>query len=247
VKSDESFQSFVKLIFEMKRRLVVFCFILEISIKLSAAQFKNSHIIEGRAGIVHLFEWKFNDIADECQFLGEHGYGGVQVSPVHEGKDDESHSWYNRYQPVSYKIISPSGNEDEFKNMIRKCMDHQIRIYVDVILNQMTGGTGEVMGYGKSIADPTKLQYPEVPYTAEDFNEFCFIQNYTNAFEVRNCRLVELPDLNQGKENVQKQLTAFLNHLIDLGVAGFRVDAVSTKSLKNFFNKFKVCVSTLLR
>lgn len=38
-----------------------------------------------RTVIVHLFEWKWNDIADECErFLGPHGFAGVQISPPNE-------------------------------------------------------------------------------------------------------------------------------------------------------------------
>ena len=34
----------------------------------------------GRSTMVHLFEWKWDDIANECeQFLGPKGYAGVQV------------------------------------------------------------------------------------------------------------------------------------------------------------------------
>lgn len=41
---------------------------------------KNPHFVPGHDAIVHLFEWKWNDIARECeQFLGPIGYGGVQV------------------------------------------------------------------------------------------------------------------------------------------------------------------------
>lgn len=42
---------------------------------------KNPHYVDDRATMVHLFEWKFEDIADECErFLGPMGYGGVQVT-----------------------------------------------------------------------------------------------------------------------------------------------------------------------
>lgn len=213
----------------MGKRLALFCLILvDISSDHCSAQYKNSYIHEGRSGIVHLFEWTFNDIANECQFLGENGYGGVQVSPVHESKVDDSYSWLLRYQPVSYKIVSRSGNVDEFKNMIKKCLDHQIRVYVEVVLNHMAGGEGEIMGFAHSTADPSKLQYPAVPYQAEEFNEFCIAKNNSNAFEIRNCRLVGLPDLNQGKESVRDKIASFMNEMIDCGVAGFRIDAVRT-------------------
>jgi alpha-amylase len=42
---------------------------------------KNPNVVDGRSGIVHLFEWKFSDIADECEsFLALKGFAGVQVS-----------------------------------------------------------------------------------------------------------------------------------------------------------------------
>lgn len=41
---------------------------------------KDSHIHPDRNTIVHFFEWKWDDIANECeQFLKQKGYGGVQV------------------------------------------------------------------------------------------------------------------------------------------------------------------------
>lgn len=46
---------------------------------LSEAQ-KDPNFVEGRHTIVHLFEWKWPDIAQECEnFLGPKGYAGVQV------------------------------------------------------------------------------------------------------------------------------------------------------------------------
>ena len=42
--------------------------------------YKDPHYLDNRTTMVHLFEWKFEDIADECErFLGPAGYGGVQV------------------------------------------------------------------------------------------------------------------------------------------------------------------------
>lgn len=42
---------------------------------------KEPHYVSGHDGMVHLFEWKWPDIAAECEnFLGPLGFGGVQVS-----------------------------------------------------------------------------------------------------------------------------------------------------------------------
>lgn len=40
--------------------------------------------------------------------------------------------------------------------------------------------------------------------------------------QVRNCELSGLKDLNQGSEYVRRMIVDYMNHLIDLGVAGFR-------------------------
>jgi hypothetical protein len=54
-------------------------FIISIVIKLSFAQY-DPHWVANRSGIVHLFEWKWNDSANECEnFLAPKGYAGVQV------------------------------------------------------------------------------------------------------------------------------------------------------------------------
>ena len=47
---------------------------------LAVSQFAPNYA-SGRNTIVHLFEWKWDDIARECEnFLGPKGYAGVQVS-----------------------------------------------------------------------------------------------------------------------------------------------------------------------
>ncbi|KAL3202410.1 hypothetical protein MRX96_053386 [Rhipicephalus microplus] len=42
---------------------------------------KEPNMAPGRSVIVHLFEWRFDDIAEECEtFLGPRDYGDVQAS-----------------------------------------------------------------------------------------------------------------------------------------------------------------------
>lgn len=49
---------------------------------------KAPNFASGRTVIVHLFEWKWTDIALECErFLGPKGYGGVQVRNISNGSE----------------------------------------------------------------------------------------------------------------------------------------------------------------
>lgn len=45
------------------------------------AQLTNLHYWDERSVMVHLFEWNWDDVANECErFLAPNGFAGVQVS-----------------------------------------------------------------------------------------------------------------------------------------------------------------------
>lgn len=148
------------------------------------------------------------------------------MSPVQENVIVARRPWWERYQPISYRLVTRSGNEQELADMIRQCNNAGVRIYVDVVINHMTGVHAVNLGTGGSTADPQRRSFPAVPYNDNDFNSpICGIQNYNDRWQVRNCELVGLRDLNQRSPWVRQKIVQFLNRLVDLGVAGFRVDA----------------------
>ncbi|WP_416398425.1 carbohydrate-binding module family 20 domain-containing protein [Allohahella sp. A8] len=160
--------------------------------------------------MVHLFEWRWADIARECEtYLGPKGFTAVQVSPP------QAHipgpQWWTRYQPVSYRLESRSGNRAEFINMVQRCRAVGVDIVVDMVVNHMAAG---------------RLDYPEVPYGPNDFHERnCPGINYRNADEVWNCDLVGLKDLKTESGYVRGKIIDYFNDLTNIGVKGFRVDA----------------------
>lgn len=84
--------------------------------------FIDPHFVKGHGGIVQLFEWKWKDIADECEnFLSPRGYGGVQISPPNENAIIINRPWYERYQPISYSLKTRSGDENDFLDMTTRC------------------------------------------------------------------------------------------------------------------------------
>lgn len=194
-------------------------------VALSSAQF-DPHFWSGRNGIVHLFEWRWTDIARECEtFLAPYGYAGVQISPPNENVVIAERPWWERYQPVSYKLETRSGNEAAFADMTRRCNAVGVRIYSDVVLNHMSSANG--FGTGGSAADNTGMNWPAVPYSPIHFNPRCDITDWWDLYKIRNCWMAGLADLDQGNDWVRDKIVDFLNHLIDLGVAGFRVDAMN--------------------
>ncbi|HEY1012502.1 MAG TPA: carbohydrate-binding module family 20 domain-containing protein [Herpetosiphonaceae bacterium] len=178
-----------------------------------------------RTAFVHLFEWKWDDIAQECEsYLGPKGFAAVQVSPPQEHV--QGAQWWTRYQPVSYKIESRSGTRAQFASMVSRCKAVGVDIYVDAVINHMTG-VGSGTGVAGSSFSP--YVYPGI-YQNQDFhhcgrNGNDDIANYQDRWEVQNCELVNLADLNTGSSYVRGKLAAYMNDLIGMGVAGFRIDA----------------------
>lgn len=130
-----------------------------------------------------------------------------------------------RYQPISYILTTRSGNEADFLDMSRRCNAVGVRIYIDILPNHMAADNSNAVGTAGNPADPAQRQFPAVPYGPGDFNPRCSIYDWNDPVEIRNCELVGLHDLNQGVEWVRAKLVGFMDHLVELGVAGFRVDA----------------------
>lgn len=182
-----------------------------------------------RRVIVHLFEWTWADVAQECEtFLGPAGYQAVQVSPPTENAvvEEPPRPWWERYQPVSYRLDNRSGTRADFADMVSRCKAAGVDLYVDAVINHMTG---VYAGVGTAGSTFSEYEYPGL-YGYDDFHHCGLtdgdeIQVWDDPVQVTTCELVNLADLDTGSEKVQARLAAYLNDLVGLGVAGFRIDA----------------------
>lgn len=196
--------------------------------------FSNFSSAQTRNVNVHLFEWKWNDIKKECAYLQEKGYGSVQVSPPNEHAVVNNNPWWQRYQPVSYELTkSRSGTIDEFKSMVETCWkNHGVKVYVDAVINHMAAGDG-IGSNGTPYQGKTNYYlYTKngiaYRYDSNDFHNQCKI-DYSNADSIRKCWIEgSLPDLvieDTAGDRAKTRIAEFLNSMIDMGVAGFRIDA----------------------
>ncbi len=197
-------------------------------------------VVSNGSSIVHLFQWRWSSIAQECETnLGPNGWGGVQVSPPQEhvvlpSAEGAAYPWWQDYQPVSYRIDQTRrGTRADFISMVQRCRAQGVKIYVDAVLNHMTGTGSAGSGPGSAGTNYAKYSYPNLfndgsgdSYGYADFAP-CYrsISNWNSKSEVQDCELLDLADLNTADANVRRKIAKYLNLVVDLGVAGFRVDA----------------------
>ena len=173
---------------------------------------------------VQLFMYSWDSIAQECEFLGANGIDWVLTSPPQEHIAGEA--WWTVYQPVSYIIEGRLGNREQFSQMVQTCDSHGVKIIADAVINHMTG---QESGTGSAGTKFTKYEYPGL-YTRADFHNCQLtqsgqIQNYRDLAQVQTCELLGLSDLDTKSDKVQQNIVGYLNDLLSLGVAGFRIDA----------------------
>lgn len=175
---------------------------------------------------IQLFELPWSSIAEECETtLGPNGFAWVLTSPPNEHIAGDQ--WWTSYQPVSYLIDSRLGTRDEFADMVARCDAAGVDVIADAVINHMTGQ--DVAGIGVAGSPYEHYSYPGI-YGDEDFHHCGLtanddIRDYDSREQVQTCELVNLADLDTSRESVRATVGAYLDDLLSLGVAGFRIDA----------------------
>ncbi|MEV0648705.1 carbohydrate-binding module family 20 domain-containing protein [Phytomonospora sp. NPDC050363] len=196
--------------------------------------------------VLHLFAWPWKSVAAECtNVLGPAGFPAVEVAAPQEHVvlPARAYPWWQDYQPVSYQLNTRRGSTADFAAMVDACDAAGVEVYIDAVVNHMAGGASTGDGSGGNAY--TQYSYPAVPFGPGDFhhcgrNGNDDIANWTDRWEVQNCELLDLSDLETESDYVRGKLAAYLQNLVDLGVDGFRVDAakhVPVADLQNIFGR----------
>ncbi len=199
----------------------------------------------------NLWEWNWRSIKKECSVLAKEGYSGVQVAPpqnsvkrteLGNGSDTVLHPWWEVYQPVTYDLTSRMGTERQFKSMVKACNKAGVKVYVDAVINHMTGqghtsyGGVDYTPYHYADYGPGDFHYNAGECPSSDGG----IQDFNNKAQVFRCNLVGLEDLRTQTDKVQGELAGYLNKLLGYGVSGFRVDAgkhIGQADLKGIYSR----------
>ena len=175
---------------------------------------------------IQLFQLPWTTIAEECETtLGPNGFAWLLTSPPQEHILREE--WWASYQPVSYRLESRLGTRDEFADMIARCDAAGVAVIADAVINHMTGQ--DAAGTGSAGTAYEHYAYPGL-YDYEDFHHCGLtadddIADYDSREQVQTCELVNLADLDTAATRVRETIEGYLQDLLSLGVAGFRIDA----------------------
>lgn len=171
--------------------------------------------------ILHLFQWRINDIIPELKTIKDQGFDVIQISPI-QGTKDSGMEWWKLYQPINLKIGNEQiGSKKDLINLIQEARKYNIRIIVDIVLRHVAGDETYPLKPHRNV-DPELLQYLAEPIDAV---------NIDNDRWQCTRRCTGMPMLNYDDPNLMKLYKRFLDELVFIGVDGFRLDQLKHYAL----------------
>ncbi len=198
--------------------------------------------------ILHAFNWKYSDVTLEAKNIALAGYKKVLVSPPLKSSGKE---WWARYQPQDIRLIdSPLGNKEDLQALILALKKEGVDVYADIVLNHMANESwkrddlnypgNELLAQYSAKSEYIKKQtlfgdLSKGLFSSSDFHPPGCITDYEEPGDVQYWRLCNgdndkgLPDLDPSDYVVEQQRT-YLQSLKNMGIKGFRIDAVKHMS-----------------
>mmetsp|Transcript_22649 Transcript_22649/g.40779 ORF Transcript_22649/g.40779 Transcript_22649/m.40779 type:complete len:458 (+) Transcript_22649:168-1541(+) len=155
----------------------------------------------------------FKGIQDHLDYITGMGFDAIWISPVPANTPGS----YHGYAAQDIYTINPYfGGEQAFIDFIQAAHARDIWIMLDVVANHM----GPVPNNNDfSILVPFNV--------SSDFHNYCQINDWNNMWEVQNCWLFTLPDLDQSNTFVRTTLLDWITWIVTkYDIDGLRVDTV---------------------
>ena len=165
----------------------------------------------------------YQGIINKLDYIQGMGFDAIWISPIVE---NYAGSYHGYHLTNLYNLNSNFGSESDFQALITACHNKDIWVMVDVVANHV---------------GPVGTDYSQVyPFNSADhYHDYCDITDWTNQWQIENCRLSGLPDLKQENSWVTETLLAWIKDIVSkYNIDGIRIDTIMEVP-KDFWTKFK--------
>ena len=176
-------------------------------------------------------------IIQKLDYLETLNIKGIWLTPIHPSDS------YHKYDVKNYYDIDPHfGTLDDFKMLIKECNKRNIDIIMDLVINH-TSNKHPMFIDATNAINNKQLDNPII-------NNYIFTKERNDISTKLNKDFYydssfggHMPDLNLNNDNVFNEIMNISKYWLDLGVKGFRLDAVihyfkSNKTNIEFLNKY---------
>lgn len=193
-----------------------------------------------------------NGVTKKLDYIRDLGYTGIWLMPINPSPS------YHKYDVIDYYDVDKMyGSIDDLKNLIKECHKRDIKLILDLVLNHSSTQSPYFIKACNAYDKARRGQYlTEEDKKFKDFYSF-FEYNDDAARYVTTHRapgkdfLYEcnfsdtMPEFNCASKEVEKEFENIIRYYMEMGVDGFRLDAVkyyfkdNTEKNIEFLNKIK--------
>lgn len=168
----------------------------------------------------------FKGVIEKLDYIKSLGITGIWLLPIHPSSEKAE-----GYDVTDYKNVNPEyGSMEDFKELIDKAHSKGIKIVIDFVLNH----TSSNHPFFQEALNDKKSKYRSW-YHFSDKKHEGLMARYSVYYKEKGdtegyyyARFVKTkPDLNYGNPEVVEYMKSVMKYWIDLGVDGFRYDAIS--------------------
>ena len=195
--------------------------------------------------ILHAWMWSFDTIKNNMADIAAAGYTSIQTEPMSHIKVNEANgrkfteNWYYVYQPTSTSIGNfVVGTEQDLKDMTAEAHKYGVRVIVDVVANHFTSDWNAIDSSWKD----QSLFHSRTNCGGSAGDQI----NYGNRWQVTQCHLLGLWDINTQNQTAADKMKEFLERAVADGVDGFRFDAAKHVELPDELGEHSIYWETIL-
>ncbi len=166
----------------------------------------------------------FNGLTQKLDYVKDMGFGGIWLMPIHPSPS------YHKYDVTDYYAIDPAyGTLEDFQAMLARAKELNIKIILDLVVNH-TSNLHPWFQSAKADVDSPYRDYYNFSLTPQaGYNALPSGWYYESRF------VTSMPDLNLDNPAVRDEIEAIMRYWLDMGVDGFRLDAVTSYYTGNRF------------
>ena len=169
-----------------------------------------------------------NGITEKLDYIEEMGFNGIWLMPIMPSNT------YHKYNVDNYYDIDPAyGTLEDFQNFLDECHARGINVIIDLVMNH----TSSTHPWFKEAVEYIK-NLPEGATPSEEECKYYGYYNFMTKSSGGSHRIVgtnyfyegeftsSMPDTNLANPAVREEFENIAKFWIDMGVDGFRMDAV---------------------
>ena len=171
-----------------------------------------------------------NGIRSKLWYLKKLGVDVIWLSPIYPSPNAD-----NGYDISDYRGVSPEyGTMEDMKRFIQECEDSDISIMMDLVVNHTSDEHPWFVEAKSSLNSPYRDYYiwrkgkaGQVPNDLQsDFGGSAWEYSEETGEYYLHFYHKKQPDLNWENENMRAEIWKMMNHWIDMGIKGFRMDVI---------------------